>query len=180
MLRLLPPLRTTSPPVNGWARVVGPEATRLNNTIAIGSAIVGSVGAALWAKRRGVGSAAASMAVFAADVVGGAYMNNTRASVRWYERAGQARSEHVTFAALHVHPAVVAWTDHRIGASRRPLAWTLAHYGYMVGATVLIRSCPVHRRWLGPILTVGGFVLDRALGQSLSAPRFKWPTIRSC
>lgn len=95
-----------------WGNFVGPEATRVDNCIAIGSAVIGLIGAGLRAKRRGAnGKIAMIMAVMAADLVGGTYVNNTRACVRWYERAGQGTMEHLTFAALHVHPGVVGWAD---------------------------------------------------------------------
>ena len=75
-----------------WGNFVGPEATRVDNCIAIGSAVIGLIGAGLRAKRRGAnGKIAMIMAVMAADLVGGTYVNNTRACVRWYERAGTVR-----------------------------------------------------------------------------------------
>ena len=49
----------------------------------------------------------------AADLWGGAWANNTPASVRWYERAGQGEREHLAFAGAHVHPFVVARVDRR-------------------------------------------------------------------
>lgn len=159
----------------GWAGFVGPEATRANNAVAIGAAAAGLVGAAGWAAHRGarVGSAA-TVAVMAADLVGGAYVNNTRASVRWYERAGQGAAEHLRFAALHVHPVLIGWTDHRIGAREHVAAWALTQYGYMMLSTGVIRALPSHRRTLGVVLTGGGIVLDRALGSSAVAPWFAW------
>lgn len=158
-----------------WARFVGPEATRFNHALAIGSAIAGAVAAGLWARRRGGGLGTVGLvAVMAADLVGGAYVNNTRACVRWYERAGQGDREHLAFAALHAHPVLVAWVDRRLGAREHALAWAVAQYGYMMVATVIIRSCPVRRRILGVALTAGGVALDRTLGPSTSVPWFSW------
>lgn len=159
----------------GWASLVGPESTRANTAIALGSAAAGLVGAARWAKRAGAGAGASTaMAALAFDLVGGAYVNNTRASVRWYERAGQSDADHLEFAALHVHPVAVAWADHRVGARDHAAAWTVAHYGYMMLSTAIIRRSPNHRRGLGVALTAGGLVLDRALGSSTAAPWFAW------
>lgn len=159
----------------GWANLVGPEATGANTTIALGSAVVGLVGAVMWAKRNGASVASTTtMAVLAADLVGGAYVNNTRASVRWYERAGQDDADHLRFAALHGHPLVVAWADHRVGARDNVAAWAAAQYGYMMLSTAIIRRSPTHRRSLGLALTAGGLVLDRALGGSTVAPWFAW------
>jgi hypothetical protein len=113
----------------GWSDLAGPEATVANTSTALGSAAVGLVGAAAWAKRRRAGwDWTTIMAAMAADLVGGVYVNNTRASVRWYERAGQGKSEHFKFAALHVHPVVVSLADHRIGARENVAGWTLAQY----------------------------------------------------
>ncbi|MEU0315405.1 hypothetical protein [Nocardioides sp. NPDC006273] len=160
---------------SGWANLVGPEATRTNTTIALGSAVVGMVGAAMWAKRSGAGAASTTtMAALALDLIGGAYVNNTRASVRWYERAGQDDADHLRFAALHGHPVAVAWADHRVGARDNVASWALAQYGYMMLSTAVIRRSPIHRRSLGLALTAGGLVLDRALGSSTVAPWFAW------
>ncbi|MGH3351741.1 MAG: hypothetical protein ACRDPS_13830 [Nocardioides sp.] len=159
----------------GWANLVGPEATRANTTIALTSAVLGTVGAAMWARRSGAGGGSATvMAAMAADLIGGAYVNNTRASVRWYERVGQGEGEHLTFAALHGHPALVAWADHRIGERDNAAIWALSQYGYMMLSTAVIRRSPTHRRSLGLALTAGGLVLDRALGSSTVAPWFAW------
>lgn len=159
----------------GWADFVGPEATRLNNRIAIGSAIIGLTGAGAWAKRQGAsGKSAVIMAVMAADLVGGAYVNNTRACVRWYERSGQGAIEHLAFAALHVHPAVVDWAD-RSNAGRYPtVVWAIAHYSYMILSTTAIRFCSPRRRSLGIALSIGGLLLDSTLGRSHIAPWFAW------
>jgi hypothetical protein len=160
---------------SGWANLVGPEATRTNTTIALGSAVAGMVGAAIWAKRSGAGAGSTTtMAALAFDLIGGAYVNNTRASVRWYERAGQDDADHLRFAALHAHPVVVAWADHRVGARDNVASWALAQYGYMMLSTTVIRRSPTHRRSLGLALTAGGLVLDRALGSSTVAPWFAW------
>lgn len=160
---------------SGWANLVGPEATRTNTAIALGSAVVGTVGAAMWARRSGAGAGSTTaMAVLAFDLIGGAYVNSTRASVRWYERAGQDDADHLRFAALHAHPAAVAWADHRVGARDNVASWALAQYGYMMLSTAVIRRSPTHRRSLGLALTAGGLVLDRALGSSTVAPWFAW------
>jgi hypothetical protein len=158
---------------SGWADFVGPEATRTNTSIALGSGAAALVGAAALAKRRGAGGVWTTvMAVMAADLVGGVYVNNTRASIRWYERAGQGNSEHFKFAAFHGHPVLVSLADRQIGARENVAGWALAQYGYMMLSTAVIRHCPTHRRSLGVALTAGGLVLDRALGSSTVAPWF--------
>ena len=108
----------------GWAEFVGPEATRTNHVVTVGTSVVGTVGAVVLARSRGGGvGVATTVAVLALDLVGGAYVNNTRASARWYEREGQGEAEHLTFAALHAHPLLVAVVDHRVDARDRWAGW---------------------------------------------------------
>lgn len=158
-----------------WAEFVGPEATPANSSIALGSGALGALGAALWSKHRGAGvTSTAVTALSAFDLVGGAYVNNTRASVRWYERAGQGGGKHLRFAALHVHPVVFGLMDQAIGRRTHALAWALAHYGYMMASTVVVRAIPAHRRSVGVALTAGGLLLDHVLRGSAIAPWFAW------
>lgn len=158
-----------------WAEFVGPEATATNTLVTLSSSVVAAVGAISVAQRRGAGrGAAAVVALLALDLAGGAYVNNTRACARWYERPGQGDAQHLTFAALHVHPAVIAWLDSRDGRRTHPLAWACAHYGYLMLATSVIRRNAEHRRVLGVATTAGGLALDRALGSSSIAPWFAW------
>ena len=108
----------------GWERFVGTEATRTNHMVTAGASVVGTVGAVVLARSRGGGvGVATTVAVLALDLVGGAYVNNTRASARWYEREGQGEAEHLTFAALHAHPLLVAVVDHRVDARDRWAGW---------------------------------------------------------
>ncbi|MGJ9373871.1 hypothetical protein [Nesterenkonia sp. CF4.4] len=159
----------------GWGEFVGPEATRLDNVIAIGSGILGLAYARASATRVGAGRIAReALGALALDLFGGAYVNNTRACVRWYERAGQGRREHLVFAACHLHPLIVGVTDQRVGARNNGVAWGLVHYGYMLLATAVIRASPSRRRDLGAMLTVGGLVLDGVLDRSAAAPWFAW------
>lgn len=158
-----------------WARFVGPEATMVNHALTAGSTVAGTVGAAICTRRRGGGGAAATTsALMAADLVGGAYVNNTLASARWYERPGQGDREHLRFAVAHLHPLAVAWLD-RGRPGRVPGGlWAATHYAYLIGATVAIRSQPHRRRALGLALTAGGLALDRVLGPSRLMPWFAW------
>lgn len=156
-----------------WAEFVGPEATPTNTFVTLSSSVAATVGAMLVARRRGgTRGASAVSALLALDLAGGAYVNNTRASARWYERPGQGDAQHLTFAALHVHPAVIAWLDGSTGRRSRPVWWACAHYGYMVLATSVIRRNAAHRRVLGVATTAGGLALDRGLGSSSIAPWF--------
>lgn len=165
----------TPPLAQAWRDFVGPGATRMNSGITFALAPAGLIGGAVHASRRGTGAmGTAVVAMLAGDLAGGVYVNNTRACAQWYERAGQGMREHVKFAALHLHPAAIAAVDRGIDTRRKPLAWSLAHYGYMLLSTMLIRSFPTHRRVLGVTLTAGGLALDRAIGPSTVAPWFGW------
>lgn len=158
-----------------WGRFVGPEATRLDHVLTAAATTVGAALAGALARRRGGGPIATTASVvLAADLVGGAYANNTLACARWYERPGQGDCEHLAFAAWHVHPALVASLDRgRPGRVPGPL-WAALHYGYLLGATVAIRRFPRRRRTLGVALTAGGLALDHAVGRSRIAPWFAW------
>lgn len=159
-----------------WDEFVGPEATATDHAVTAGATLAGTVAAVMLARRRGAGPGAASVvAALAADLAGGAYVNNTRACARWYERSGQSDGDHLRFAAVHLHPGVVACLDR--AAPPPPggrAAWALAHYGYLLAATSLLRRLRSHRRTLGPVLTAGGLVLDRVLGPPELTPWFAW------
>lgn len=159
----------------GWDGFVGPEATPTNDALTAVTVTLSLVAAPLVARRRGGGTSDALVAaVLAGDLAGGAYVNNTRACARWYERQGQGIAQHLVFAVLHVHPAAIAWMDR--GAVRdvpRP-TWALAHYAYMLGSSAAIQRFRPHRRLLGLVLALGGIALDRAMGPSRTAPWFAW------
>ncbi|MGJ0185012.1 hypothetical protein [Corynebacterium glyciniphilum] len=156
-----------------WSRFVGPEATRTNNWITLGTSVVGAVGAAALSRRRGAGRPAAGITtLLALDLVGGAYVNNTRACARWYERPTQGHVDHLWFSVFHVHPYAVAWLDHGIGGRPDCITWATSHYGYLLASTAMIRAWWPARRILGPALTIGGLALDRYLGPSRNAPWF--------
>ncbi|WP_407316758.1 hypothetical protein UQW22_10210 [Isoptericola halotolerans] len=169
MSRVLSTLRRS------WGEFVGPEATRVDHALTAVTTAVGAVAAPLVARRHGADAARATVAcLLAVDLSGGAYVNNTRACARWYERPGQGDAEHLLFAAVHVHPVAVAWLDR--GARRRVPApvWAAAHYGYLMASTVVVRRNRAVRRPLGVALTLGGLALDLALGPSPRAPWFAW------
>lgn len=157
-----------------WREFVGPEATTTDTTVALGLAGVGAV-AAPYVRRPGRRAGtweSLILRLFAIDLWGGAWVNNTKACARWYERPGQTDTNHLVFASLHLHPMVLAGLDR--GESRRAPAWVWAgaHYGYLMASTLAIRRAPRWRRPLGAALTAGGVALDAALGPSRVAPWF--------
>jgi hypothetical protein len=108
------------------------------------------------------------LGVLGADLWGGASANNTPSCVRWYERDEQGLAEHLRFAALHLHPFVIAWLARN---SRRTPWWVrgAVHYGYLVGATVAIaRLRGPKRRLAGIVGTAGGLGLGLALDGAAS------------
>ncbi|GAA1712724.1 hypothetical protein GCM10009809_06060 [Isoptericola hypogeus] len=162
-----------------WGEFVGPEATPVNHVLTAATTLAGAVAAPVVASRRGADTGRAVAAcLLAVDLAGGVYVNNTRACARWYERPGQGDAAHLKFAALHVHPAAVAWLDSgAVRSARRRVpgpVWAAAHYGYLMASTVMIRRFASRRRPLGAALTVGGLVLDGLLGPSPRAPWFAW------
>lgn len=157
-----------------WDGFVGPEATVVNHAVTAGTTLIGAL-AAPAVTRLSRSSTTADEVVSAAlamDLWGGAYVNNTRACARWYERPGQTDADHLRFTALHVHPAVVAWLDRGNGGKVPSWAWAGAHYGFLMAATLFIRRFPDVRRLLGVVLTAAGIALDGALGRSKAAPWF--------
>lgn len=158
-----------------WAEFVGPEATRTNLALTVAASAAGLT-ASVWTARRAGAKTAAKMvlSVLATDLAGGAYVNNTRACARWYERPGQGHRHHLQFAGLHLHPVAIAVADRSVGQQDQVLRWSALHYGYLMASTVAIRRFPRHRRGLGLALTAGGLALDRVLGPSAVAPWFAW------
>ncbi|KAA0113579.1 hypothetical protein [Mycolicibacterium sp. P9-22] len=155
---------------NKWFDFVGPEATRTDNTITLTLAAAGGLAAHRLA-RHDLGTAdELVLDGLAGDLWGGAWANNTRACARWYERTGQTDRDHLKFGAAHLHPLAYAWIDRNHRAN--PAVWAVAHYGYLLAATLLIRAQPRHRRLFGVLTSAGGVALDRALGPSSAAPWF--------
>lgn len=158
-----------------WAEFVGPEATRTDDVLTAAAAVLGAAVAPLIARRRGGDATDALMAgLLAGDLAGGAYVNNTRACARWYERGGQGPAQHLVFAGLHLHPAAVAWMDRGAGRRVPGPSWALAHYAYVLTSSGVVQRFRGHRRWLGVLLTLGGIALDRTIGPSRTAPWFAW------
>ncbi len=132
-----------------WAAFVGPEATATNHVVTAAATSLGAGIATLIVRGRHGNTADAVVAtLLATDLAGGVYVNN-RACARWYERAGQGDAEHLKFAASHVHPGAVAWLDRQTHQGLPGWAWAVAHYAYMMGATVAIRRAPQRRRAVG-------------------------------
>lgn len=159
-----------------WAEFIGPEATRTNTVLALGLGAAGAVLAPARAARRSGQRApwrAAAWSLLALDLWGGAYANNTRACARWYERPGQTDADHYRFAALHLHPFLVAAMDERPPGAQAWWVEGTALYGYLMGASWLARRARGSaRRPVGLALTVSGVVLARALGSSRTAAWF--------
>jgi len=158
-----------------WDRFVGPRASQAETGGTLAAVIAAAAFADRDPRRRSV-LRSAVLRLTAVDLWGGAWVNNTRASVRWYERPGQGACQHLGFAALHAaHPAVIAAVDatgHRRDRASA-LRWTLGHYGWMLASATVITASPRRQRLLLAIATTGvGLILDRRLGPSTAAPWF--------
>ncbi|MDN5858265.1 MAG: hypothetical protein L0H84_06545 [Pseudonocardia sp.] len=160
-----------------WDRFVGPRASRVESA----GTLAAVAAAARWgdvglAPGRGTRRGRALLRLAAIDLWGGAWVNNTPACVRWYERRGQGPREHLGFAALHVlHPALIGWLDSADGRRSRRSAttWTLGHYAWMLGSAAVITNTPARRRLTtAAAATAAGLCLDRLLGPSPAAPWF--------
>lgn len=157
---------------SAWQNFVGPEATTLDNTVTAGLAVLGGVAAPACSDRRLPAGRRLTLRLLALDLWGGAWVNNTTACTRWYERPGQSETDHLAFAAMHVHPAVLAWMDDDSSRRVSGPVWAATHYGYLMASTVLIRRHLQRRRLLGTALTGGGIALDSLMGRSRVAPWF--------
>ncbi|MFB1293922.1 hypothetical protein ACAG24_000260 [Mycobacterium sp. pW049] len=154
-----------------WGEFVGPETGPAGTAVILGFAGVGAAAAPRFAASLSTAESVL-LRLCALDLWGGAVANNTRACARWYERPGQTDSHHLQFAAMHLHPALLAWMDRRESGRVPPWVWATAQYGYLIAATVAIRRAARWRRPLGLVLTAGGIALDAGLGRSQAAPWF--------
>ncbi|BCI52869.1 hypothetical protein NIIDNTM18_21470 [Mycolicibacterium litorale] len=150
-----------------WLEFVGAETTLAGTAVILGLAALGGCLAPRLAAQRPGAVKGPLLVVAAVDLWGGAWANNTATCARWYERPGQTDADHLRFAAVHVHPLVLAWID-----GGRRWRWAAANYGYLLAATWLLRRVPRYRRPLGAVLTAVGIALDARLGPSRSAPWF--------
>ncbi len=87
---------------------MGPDASRAENAGAIGLAVVGAIVPPLLASERSGAVGRLALGVLGADLWGGAWATNAPSCVRWYERNGQGLAQHLRFAAVHLHPFVIA------------------------------------------------------------------------
>jgi hypothetical protein len=143
-----------------FRRLVGPEATRFENTGTIATALVGAAWSVRAARRAALSTPATALAaVFALDLVGGTWTNMTPSCKRWYHRPGQGPMSHLAFAAAHVHPHLVARSH--------PKGWRygVAHHAYLLTATgVVLRTPQRLQPALATVLALGGIALDAHLG----------------
>ena len=168
------PGRSSTSPRSGlpgvWDRIAGPGAGVVENAGSLGLGLAGAVLAPGLSRRPAGRATAPVLRLLALDLWGGVWCNNTPAAARWYHREGQGAAQHLAFAAGHLHPAVLA----RLDAGPGRLRWAVALYGHLLAATALLTATRDRRvrRALGLATTVGGVLLDRALGPSPSAPWF--------
>lgn len=136
-----------------WDRLVGPGASRAEATGAIMAGLAGGLLAAWRASTVDASWVVLAVAtLMAVDVVGGVWSNATASTRRWYHRQGAPPRSHFWFAALHIHPFLIAWMFPAFG-------WTgaVVLYGGTLLATVLIGSFP--RRLKSPAAAVSALAL---------------------
>ncbi|GAB4585449.1 hypothetical protein [Nocardia sp. IFM 10818] len=89
--------------------LIAPDATRGEQLLCYGTALLGSAGAVALALRAELSVlAVAVIAVVAFDLCGGAVVNATASATRHFHRPGRAGRHHLTFVAIHVQPFLLA------------------------------------------------------------------------
>jgi hypothetical protein len=140
-----------------WKRLVGPDASAAENVGTLGGALIGSVLG--WRASQGRVSRRTAATLLCADLVGGAWANNTCTTRAWYHRPGTSNADRLGFTAVHIHPFVAAW----LWDIPRPLA--AAAYVYALASAGLVSAFPPRRQLaVGWVLTV--------LGAAVGAIRF--------
>jgi len=163
-------------PAGLWDRFVGPGTSAVERAGTFGLLAAGLLRGDRALPPGASGMRRLSMRLLAADLWGGAWVNNTRSCVRWYERPGQGPKEHLAFASLHVlHPALIASEDVVGGRRGRAAAarWALGHFALMLASAALIAVAPRRQRLTRAAVAAGaGTALDRLVGPSPAAPWF--------
>lgn len=126
-----------------WDRLVGSNATVLENAGTLGSAALGAVIGAAGGNFSGDPGRLkrVTAAVMGADLIGGIWANATPTARRLYHGRGQGTRENLAFSAVHLHPFLVA-------ALYRERDWhfALTNYVYMLTATAIISKSPAPYR----------------------------------
>lgn len=130
--------------LGAWDRLVGPDATTLENLGLVGGAVMGAYLGATgggncgrsWGPLR-----RATAALVGADLYGGVWTNATPTARRWYHGRGQGACDVAAFAVVHLHPFLVS-------ALYRERDWRFAwgNYAYLLAATAAIASTPAAYR----------------------------------
>ncbi|MBO0730357.1 MAG: hypothetical protein J2P57_13945, partial [Acidimicrobiaceae bacterium] len=126
-------------PTGAWGRLVGPGTSRVENAGTLGGALVG--GALGWRATGGTAPQRIAAALLCADLVGGAWANNTPTTRAWYHRAGTTRVDRLGFTAMHVHPFVAVWLWDT------PLPYAAAAYAYALIGSAVVGAIPVRRQF---------------------------------
>jgi hypothetical protein len=142
-----------------WGRVMGPNASPIENLGTVTTALLGAmVGARL--PRTPREKLLGLLAGF--DAGGGAWANETPAAKRWYRRPGASPLEPTAFAAIHVYPFLVEALNGRRDWGRAAAAWA----GPVVACAVVTGAPEASRQRVASVAT--GVV---AVTGSVLAPR---------
>lgn len=155
-----------------WDRFVGPGMSVGENTLIIGSTVIGGALVILHLSSLNLAWPLVLLgALVGADVIGGAVCNMTETTKRWYHRPGQRPRDHLGFIALHLlHIGVIAWGFRGEGFDA---VYALAVGGWLLASATIVLYAPLALRC--PLATASYAV---ALGLSLYAlgptPGFEW------
>jgi hypothetical protein len=151
--------------IAAWNRLVGPGASTTENVGTIGGALIGSVLGWHATPRRAGRRAAATL--LSADLVGGAWANNTFTTRAWYHRPGTSNIDRLGFTVVHVHPFVAAWLWDV------PLPLAAGAYVYALVSTALVSAVPARRQLaIGWALTALGAALGAIRVSNAHQPRW--------
>lgn len=127
-----------------WDRLVGPDATRAEQGLAVAYAILFTGGLLAYVHAQSLGWSLIQqgiVALFALDIAGGIVANTTVAGVRWWYRPSQNRWDHFGFVAAHLHPFVLAFLFQRVSWGE-----SILMYGFLIVSACLVLLTPLRLR----------------------------------
>jgi hypothetical protein len=93
-----------------------------------------------WEATSGRSKQRLAAALLGADLVGGAWTNNTSSTRAWYHRPGTTPLDRFGFTAVHVHPFVAVWLWDT------PLPYAAVAYAYALVGSALVGALPPSRQ----------------------------------
>ena len=142
-----------------WDQIVGPGASATESAVTLAAMAISIPLAAYAGVRQGNPHwpwwTWVVVLALASDLGGGLVANALPATKRWYHRPGSTGSQHLGFAALHVHPLVFAW----LAPNQVSWTWALLLYAWMlVGCGAVLVTPRAERLAIAFALTAIGVV----------------------